>query len=498
MKNSMTNVIELGTDALQIAPASSFRPAVRAAVAPPATTADTLGWDTVFALRLPDVNRTLQKPGASPAQFSGVIDKDSNYTVNGTFGLWQVGMEGDGQNIHLLIAVKNAIVTLGTAQSAVRSVTLRVEVTLRFLPQPPSANGQPHNLKINTTAASPAEPVASILSMSYDAGPALDPMWEALFKGAMNAWFNAHLNEFTHVFSTVNLNSRADRDDFQWLAPTYTNYAYLDGDSPQDSFFAVLCMTEGRSQTGLTSTLSPAAIPQTQRASFVIAQERFLDKMIIPALPGAFVGASVSDFSLSADGLSVVNNRTLKSQDVSHGGITYHPSVSEVKVTISGSEILLYTLTDVEISPGITAHIENTSYQKLVIANRPDGAQVLTWQKTREPDTKHWVTKSLAVEITEAILIIVGVIATAIATVLTGGAALFIALVIIGLVVGLAAATPDLIAQVSGNAVSNKIPSIDLLVSNATSPIIWPGGSGYKLTDATLNGALQLSGDPGF
>ncbi len=495
----MVVVPELEAKHVQIAPAQSFLPALRAVPSAPATTADTLGWDTVFALRLQDVNSALQKPGASPSAFSVVLDGGSNYAASGTFGVWQVAMGGDGQNIHMTIPVKETTVTLGTAKTRVISATLRVEVTLKYLPQPPRQNGQPHDLKVNTTPATPVEPVASILSVSCDSGsPPLDTMWEALFKGAMNGWFNAHLDEFTHVFTTVTLNTRADKDDFQWLMPTWTDYAYLDGDSPHDSFFAVLCMTEGRPYAGLTSTLSPAVIPQGQRASFVISQARFLEKMVIHALPGAFVGASVSDFSLSSDGLSVINNTTLKVQDVKHGGITYHPTVGQLKVTVSGNEIQMYTLTDVEISPGITAHVENTSFQKLAIATRPDGAQVLTWQKTREPDTKHWVTKSLAIEITEAILIVVGLVAAIVATVLTGGAALFIALLIIGLVVGLAAATPDLIAEVSGNAVSNKVPSIDLLVSNAVAPIVWPGGSGYKLSDAALNGALQLSGDPFF
>ncbi len=83
---------------------------------------------------------------------------------------------------------------------------------------------------------------------------------------------------------------------------------------------------------------------------------------------------------------------------------------------------------------------------------------------------------------------------------LSGAAILFliIALIIIALLVGLLEAVPKLIANVVGNKVSNDSPSLALLVSNSTSPIVWPGGSDYTLTTAGLVDSLQLGGNPGF
>jgi hypothetical protein len=70
----------------------------------------------------------------------------------------------------------------------------------------------------------------------------------------------------------------------------------------------------------------------------------------------------------------------------------------------------------------------------------------------------------------------------AVLTVLTDGAFLIVALIIVGLLVGLLEALPTLIADVAGNKVSKDSPSVALLVSNSTDPIRWPGGSAFVLT----------------
>jgi hypothetical protein len=48
--------------------------------------------------------------------------------------------------------------------------------------------------------------------------------------------------------------------------PTYTTYAYIDGDTADDGMLGVLCMTRNRPPIGLFEQLSSAAVPPGARA----------------------------------------------------------------------------------------------------------------------------------------------------------------------------------------------------------------------------------------
>ena len=79
---------------------------------------------------------------------------------------------------------------------------------------------------------------------------------------AFNEWGNAHLEEFDHVFSVVNLNRLVDKGQWGFVNPSYSSYAYLDlGGSVDDSLFGVLCMTGGRSGKNLNQQAAFNAIP---------------------------------------------------------------------------------------------------------------------------------------------------------------------------------------------------------------------------------------------
>ena len=98
----------------------------------------------------------------------------------------------------------------------------------------------------------------------------------------------------------------------------------------------------------------------------------------------------------------------------------------------------------------------------------------------------------------QIVIAIAAVVIAAILTLLTGGAFLIVALIILALLVGLLEALPNLIANAVGNEVSDTSPSLALLVANATDPIRWQGGSDFVLTWAGMNDSLQLGGNPGF
>lgn len=87
---------------------------------------------------------------------------------------------------------------------------------------------------------------------------------------------------------------------------------------------------------------------------------------------------------------------------------------------------------------------------------------------------------------------------TLILSILTGGAFLIVAMAIVALIVGAAAAAPNIVGLVLKKDMQSKVPSIDLLVLNSTAPIRWAGAGRFRLTGLHLNGCLQFGGDPEF
>src|SRR5690606_38945377 len=119
----------------------------------------------------------------------------------------------------------------------------------------------------------------------------------------LETWLTDNLQEFNHVFSAVDINVRADKDSFQWIKPTKIGYAVnAPTDVPVDDYiFGVLAMTEGRQGTNLSNEISPNIIPENANAGFLISQERFLNKILMPGVYVMFYGASASDFTMTDD-----------------------------------------------------------------------------------------------------------------------------------------------------------------------------------------------------
>ena len=458
---------------------------------------ETFGWDTVFAVSIADVNRAITRAGIPPMSFQF---EDEDGSVTGTFGTWQLCRGGDGNFVCFAIPITAGAMHFGGKSYPIAGITVIVELRLCYLSQTETATpqGSYQNLVVRTHSTNPDEPLVTVRPLKYSGQPLrLDVGW--VMEGYLQAWFNRHLENFNHVFATVALNRKVDHDGFEWLAPKYTGYAYVDGSNDANSYLGVLCMTLRPNADGLVAQLSQSAIPKNARAGFLISQGLFLEKMVLPALPKAFRDATEQDFAISAGKTAITNTRPVKTKTVTHDNVTYYPELEELKVRVVGDELWVESHTQVELSSGIWGHIRSTHFLRLKLVNKPDGTQTISYEESRDAtvDTP-WTTFSSGIEIGKIILEIFAAIVTLVLTVLTAGAFLVVALIIVGLVMGLAIAAPDIVAAVLKKDTLNDVPPIDLLVLNSTAPITWSGASDFKLTSLNLNGSIQLGGDPGF
>ena len=459
-------------------------------------TASTYGWDTVFAMHIADVNRAIMKAGTTPPGFE-VIDAQDNIAATGEFGTWQIIPGGDGDMVRMGIPIQNTVIT-GLSGGTVRipSALCHVDIRLDYLRDASTSGAEVHHLKVRTTPGPGGKNAAVVAKVVFPDPP--PGFWvKAAVPELLEAWLNENLGDFDHVFATINVNSRADKAQFQWLMPTDRSYAYSDLGTPGDGALAVLCMTRGRPSTGLIQQLSSVAIPGSQRAGFLISKERMLAELVLPAMPNVFKGTQPWDFQLSPTGDAIVNaNQDVKFTVTDDHGTQHTAQLMSLSVRIEGGELQMDVQTKTDVSPGIRAFCHTQNYLKIGLVNKPDGTQTLGFSDSRPAQVNHWTDSDHGFGVAEEILAVVAVVAMLVAIVATAGTATVAVALIIGLVAGVAGSAILLATTVSDMVDKNDAPAIDAMVVNSTAPIVWADSGDFHLDSAQLSDSLQLGGSP--
>ncbi|HEY3365326.1 MAG TPA: TULIP family P47-like protein [Symbiobacteriaceae bacterium] len=481
------------------------------------TLTDTLNWDTVFAIPIPQVNSAIVAHKSSPGGFAYVNAKGDS--VKGSFGDWQVVRGGDGALIWMSLPVKDVTGSCTLGAFTWSQGELIVEVRLQFIPHTDAAAGasgatstRPMALKVKATSSSPTDPVVSLKTALFTQAPTGDAVdafgldvVEAVIPALIVAWLNENLVDFAHVFAVVDLNDYIDKDAaWAWTKPTYIDYAYSDGPTAAESILGVLCMTGGRTGTvQQVQAVDPSAIPGGSIAGYLIAEERLLNDLMLPTLPMKWTHSTRDDYEVVVGGdtstgkyqhvLQLKSGRSIQLDPVEHDGSHYTPYMKELKIAVEETLVIFETYTETDVGMGVTAYCHTTHWYTMELGTSNLG-QTLVYKEAKTPVTDQGTHASEGTEIEKWMLIVVGVLATAVLAVVTDGAALAVGGVVIGLLTGLAATSPDIIADVN----TDTSPNLDLLTFNTTDPIRWTGSGVFNLNYAGLNGPLQLGGTPNF
>jgi len=456
----------------------------------------THGWDTAFAIPVPDVNKAIVDKKSSPPNMS-YTDPSSKATLSCDFGNWQITMGGDGENVRMEIPLTNIKLTYSTGHShTVPKGTAVAEIELEYLPhttQQEKTNGQPMALKPKTTSQDPLAPVFNVIDMVLDPDPGI--VTHAVIQQTLTEWGCAHLAVFDHIFAVVDINRIVDKDNWAFVTPHYTGYAYLDGKSLEESLFGVLTMTGDRSGKDLTQQIAFNAIPPGSVSGFLISQVRTLLDLVRPAIMQAYPGLTNDNFLLSEDQetLYLTQGTTVDLKPVQHDGNTYYPKLTSLSLQSNGSIFTLTSHTTTEVVPGIIAENQATHWYTLKLGTCNNG-QTLKFEQYQQPSIVHSIHQSPGSHVTQIIIDIVAALALIILTILTDGAALILGGLAIGLLIGATNIIPPLIEKAN----KDDSPSIDLLQVNAVDPITWPSSREFKLTYGSLNMSMQLGGDPQF
>ncbi|MHA6758311.1 TULIP family P47-like protein [Streptacidiphilus sp. PAMC 29251] len=463
---------------------------------------NTNGWDTVYVIPLPDVNNAIAVKKTSPTKWSGNIPASlfsPAIAATGTFGTWSLATGGSGSIVRMHIPFTAAL-TAGTTNIQVNGGIAYVEVKLIYIPQAPSAGTTPNNLKVRTTGGSPDDPVVTVSSVTYTAPSPVDPSLVNVLEQLLGQWFNANLQQFQHVFATVDLGVNEAAGDFAWLSPTETNYAYIDNTDITKALLGVLSMTESRSDEGAVQEIAAGAIPPGARASFNMSLERFMSKMVLPSIPAEFPKAPKGTFVLGNNDTQIAATSSFNLDPVKIAGVNYTPNVTSYTMTLTGSTLQTYIYVHTPISPGIDSYAEITYYTGMQLATKSDGTQSLTWVQLQSPLEHTWYTVEPWVQITEAVadvvLAVIGAVVGGVVPVIERTVVRVLVALLVGGVVSAVAAVLEQVPQWIAGSVPDAVPSLNALVTGATGAMKWSDSTSFKLTEAVLNGGLQLGGNP--
>lgn len=465
-----------------------------------AAEATTYGWDTVNCIKLPLVNQVLATSDRYPHELHMTLNEKEHWAIATSYGPWQVAAGGSGSILMMKLPLTQATMTYGSNRIAVANGYALISIKLRYLPQTPTSAATQDNpidieqLIADAEARSADDPAVVVQRVNYGSGTPTEEE-KALFVASLALLLNANLGAFTHIFAVVNLNQRAAQKEFVWLKPTFTSYAYFQGLDDDNSYFAILNQTEGRTPEGLTNQVSASAIPSAMNASVLISSTLFIRQFVFPGLTRAFTHAATDAFTITGLGQAIENVRQVRLDDVRVGAVNYTPYMNAFRLQIVGEEIQMTTKVSINISPGIDAYVDATYFYTVGLARRKDGSLTLDFEPAGDPIITSWYTVAFWVTLTQLLVSIIGaVIGAVVAEAIENVVMKVVVVALITIVAGVAAAIPTLIAQVITEGAASALPPIGPMIDEASAPVEWPSSSGFTVQSAELNGAFQLGG----
>lgn len=470
-----------------------------------ATATSTLGWDTVFAVSVGNINTEIVARGRSPTRIVTLPQGPKAIGMTADCGTWAVVPGGDQGQIKVQMRLTNVVcsyVLNGVAgQITCADVTAVVNFYLQWLPHSGAAlkaDGTPlpapekgttrHALTPKTTSNDPNQPVASLSIVTLNT-PGSDIQAHDLISNQLLRWANTNLDEFDHVFAFLDLNDQIDTGDFAFCKPNRVAYAYVDQPQAKSGLLAMMCMTSADA-TPVNAAVDGLALPAGCEASFLVSERRFCLDIFVPALIRMWPNLTAADLVMDANGtsLKLATGVTVVLPDYTDTkGDTHTPTLTDLLLTISGPELAMRIHTDVEISPGIHATCTSTSYYTLSLGQDATGTQIITYTESRTADASHGSWHETWVDITLAFAAVFAFDFSVLLVFATGGAALGLSLAIMALTAG------ALAVVVLQDVHSQDAPTLDNLTKSMVAPMHWTDGD-MVLTEVGLHGPLQLGG----
>ncbi|WP_028304582.1 TULIP family P47-like protein [Oceanospirillum maris] len=482
---------------------------------------DTYGYDTVFAVHIDEVNRSLAASMGKDIPTDFHVDGSGglvSYTMNGIFDKWTVS-GGSGALLNMTLHLKSGDLDMGLIKYkypqcnpvSLAGVSIVVQIRLNLLEETIQSeekkDGSMNDLrmKLERTTENPS-PVKylEMTGLTMECIPEADreavvSQVEAFVMSGVSDWVMTHADDITFIFTKVRLSSKLAEDGFDWMTPTSTSYAYVDradDEGGNRSMLGVLNLTDNKDGSSLAQQISPHSIPGDSPAAFLLSREMVMTKILKPSLGAAFEGATEGDFVYDPKSFTVTATKSLTGKQVEdENGKKYTPRFTFFQVSFVSGAIQIDSKTEFNISLGITGHARSTVKYQYILK---EGTQEIILSKDHELTADYWCEVSPG-----AIGLAAGlaVFATCVGAVLmvAGGAGVVVALALSAVLCAGLSATGLAIAAAVGKGQAHDQLTANELVNQAILPFDWTGAEkDMKLSDVKVYECLQLVGDPSF
>lgn len=463
----------------------------------------TNGWDTASVCRVSDLNTAIAKQKTYPLNMDYTLEEDGDtYKLSASFKPWSMTAGGDGGNVNLKIDFDSDTENyfmMGGKKKRIAYCSAEIQVHLSYFPQPEKiAKAGNYTLKPDTEA-SQVNPV-SVISFESDLPElAVQPIAQAVF----SAWINSKdtLQKINILFSTAQL-STYDKEDFAWLVPTYSSYAFADiGGDVSKCKFAVLCMLKGRTAPQVHQ-MPAIEFTNGNNCAFMLNREVFVEYQLLPALPLSFENASASNFTLNKSDKISITAQNLKLQKVQYNKVDYYPKLGNMTITVDefciSCEVDFYT----EISAGIVAHTFVRTQNKVQLGQNSKGEAIMEYVPYGEPVTRNETKVEAWVIVTEIIAeLIVALVGACIFKVVSTIIKRVVVCVVVAIICAVISVVIHVIIErVISEGVQSVLPSIVPMTNAATKYVSWPfvkSGEEFTVKKIELNGTLCFEGSVG-
>ena len=282
-------------------------------------------WDTASAASYALINEAIVAQKRSPPGFSAEIRAEGakgpveGKVDDGVFGPWKLdATDGAGGDIYLTVPIASGKLTamdIGTGKMTttdVRPCAASARVQAEFLPH----DDEPKKSDLRIAKSEDGVSVESI--EPTDAVP--DTMRRGVFESVLKQYMNDNLHAFGAVLATVDIGADYDEAKVPWSRPSYTGYAVNRParGTEEDAVLGVLTLLDGaQAPSVMTYSVPYNALPDGADAAFVLSRRKFLEHMMLPAMPTLFGGdAKPESFEINNEGTQIQNTTALMLRDV--------------------------------------------------------------------------------------------------------------------------------------------------------------------------------------
>lgn len=304
---------------------------------------DMAGWDTVFAISLDRVNAALNANADKlprSLQATSTPSDQFKYSIDAQMAPWQLEQRESGALFNLLIPFRSgSFSALGFGPASLAGVLVSVEVDLRWVP-----SSVPGSSSVAFSFAAPkSTKTGEVRAGAEELGTTLAP----LLPFVVAQFLAAHAGAITYVLASVG----PAAGGASWLSPHSSAFSVLR--SGGRSFLTILSAADGRDVSRLARDVQ-VPFPQDADAMFALSQDLVLQRVVAPAMSGAFgipqgalrfVGA---DHSLQGGGFGIGG--------VKSGAITYYPNVAGLRTAIDNDHLITAVHGDCDMKMNITLH----------------------------------------------------------------------------------------------------------------------------------------------